>query len=84
MLAIVSVNAGFKAMEWIVIWGAVSIVSAALAAIFAAQKNRSVSTWAAWCFLLPPLVVLIMLMPKNAGPRPPRKALDDLDQGGLL
>lgn len=82
----VSASTGATAMEWIVIWGVVSLVAAILGGIFAAQKNRNASTWAAWCFIVPPLVIWIMLMPKNLGPRPRSKPLDDLDHptGGLL
>lgn len=83
----VSATTGVHAMQWIVIWGAVSLVSAALAAVFAGQKNRNVSFWTAWCFLVPPLVIWLMLMPRNTGPRPKPKPLDDLDSpsgGGLL
>lgn len=69
-----------------VIWGISAVVAAALAAVFAGQKNRDYSYWIAWCFLFPPLVVWLMLMPKREGPRPRQPSLDstDRDSGGLL
>lgn len=73
-------------MKWIVLWGVCAVTAAALAAVFAGQKNRDYSYWMAWCFLFPPLVIWLMLMPKNTGPRPRPKPLDDLDShgGGVL
>ncbi|MGQ0456491.1 MAG: hypothetical protein ACT4OU_05460 [Hyphomicrobium sp.] len=68
------------AMQWIVIWGLSAIGAAALAGVFAGHKNRDYSSWMAWCFLLPPLVIWLMLMPVNKGPRPRQPRLDDLDR----
>lgn len=67
-------------MTWIVIWGLSAICAAALAAVFAAQKNRDYSYWMGWCFLFPPLIIWLMLMPVNKGPRPRQARLDDLDR----
>ena len=70
-----------------VIWGISAVVAAALAAVFAGQKNRDYSYWIAWCFLVPPLVIWLMLMPKQQGPRPRQPRLDHTDRdggGGLL
>ncbi len=74
-------------MQWIVVWGLSAVVGAALAAVFATQKNRDISYWMAWCFIFPPLVIWLMLMPTNKGPRPRQPRLDDLDRadrGGFL
>lgn len=81
MLA-VAVSTGTTAMKWIIIWGGVALAAAILGGIFASQKNRDASSWAAWCFLFPPLVIFVMLMRKNTGPKPARKPLDDLDHHG--
>ena len=67
-------------MKWIVIWGVSALAGAALAAVFAGQKNRDYSYWMAWCFLLPPLVVWLMLMPSIKGQRPRQPSLDELDR----
>lgn len=80
-MAAVSISTGVTAMEVILIWGGVATCCAVLAFIFASQKNRDASSWAAWCFLVPPLVIWVMLMRRNSGPRPPRRPLDDLDHG---
>ncbi len=73
-------------VEIFVIWGVSAVVAAALAAVFAGQKNRDYSYWIAWCFLVPPLVIWLMLMPKREGPRPRQPPLDhaERDGGGLL
>ena len=63
----------------VVLWGAIAFTSAFLAALFANWKNRDCSSWAAWCFLLPPLLIALLLTPKNTGPAPRRPTLDQLD-----
>jgi hypothetical protein len=77
---------GDAAMEWIVIWGISAFAAAALAAVFAGHKNRDYSWWMAWCFLFPPLIIWLMLLPVKTGPRPRQPRLDDLDRdnGGLI
>jgi 4-amino-4-deoxy-L-arabinose transferase-like glycosyltransferase len=67
-------------MKWIVVWGLSACTAAALAAVFAGAKNRDYSYWIAWCFIFPPLVFWLMLMPANKGPRPRQRSLDDIDR----
>lgn len=69
-------------MQWIVIWGMSAIAAGALAAVFAGAKNRDFSFWIAWCFLVPPLIIVLMLLPKRPGIRPRQPRLDELDRGG--
>lgn len=64
----------------IVIWGLAAITAAALAGFVAGWKNRDYSYWMAWCFLVPPLLLWLIFMPKRQGPRPKRPSLDDLDR----
>lgn len=74
-------------MQWVAIWGLSAVTAAALAALFAGYKNRDYSYWMAWCFLVPPLVFWLLLLPKNQGPRPRQPRLDEIDRrdgGGLL
>ena len=66
----------------IAIWGLVAIVSAVLAGIVAGAKRRDHSFWAAWSFLFPPILLILLLMPSNKGPRPRRPSLDDLEERG--
>jgi hypothetical protein len=67
-------------MQYIVYWGVTAVVAAILAAIIAPMKNRDYNSWAAWCFLFPPLLIALILTPKSSVPprRPP--TLDQLDQ----
>lgn len=67
-------------MQYIVIWGSAAVAAAALAAVFACMKNRDYSYWVAWCFVFPPLVIWLMLMPTLKGQRPRQPSLDDIDR----
>ena len=64
----------------IAIWGIVSIASAIIAGIVAGAKRRDHSFWAAWSFLVPPMLLILLLMPSNKGPRQRRPGLDELEQ----
>lgn len=64
----------------IVIWGAIAFAASVLAGFAAGWKNRDYSFWMAWCFVVPPLVVWLIMMPKNTGPRPRQPTLDMLDR----
>jgi len=56
-------------MLTIVIWGAIAFSAAIAGAILAKNRNRNLSSWSAWCLLVPPLVVVLFLLPK-AEPAP--------------
>jgi hypothetical protein len=64
----------------IAIWGIVSIASAIIAGIVAGMKRRDHSFRAAWSFLVPPMLLILLLMPSNKGPRQRRPGLDELEQ----
>jgi hypothetical protein len=64
----------------IAIWGIVSIASALLAAVVAGAKRRDHSFWAAWSFLFPPMLLILLVMPSNPGPRPRRPSLEETDR----
>jgi hypothetical protein len=64
----------------IAIWGIVSIASAIIAGVVAGAKRRDHSFWAAWSFLVPPMLLILLLMPSNKGPRHRRPGLDELEQ----
>jgi hypothetical protein len=67
-------------IEVIVIWGAVALAAGIAAFVLAGIKNRDSSAWAAWCVIIPPLVLALALAPKNPGPKPRRTKLDELDR----
>jgi hypothetical protein len=67
-------------MTGVVIWGLAAITASALAGFLAGWKNRDYSYWMAWCFILPPLLIWLLFMPKRQGPRPKRPSLDELDR----
>jgi hypothetical protein len=66
-------------MLGIVIWAAAAFGAMLLAALFAGIKNRGINFWMAWCFFVPPLVIVLMLLPSRQGPRPRAPSLDDED-----
>ena len=66
----------------IVIWGFVAIASGVLAGILAGVKNRDYSFWIAWCFLFPPLLLFLVMLPRHDGPRPRKPTLDEQERHG--
>lgn len=68
-----------NAVQVIAVWGIVSIAAAVAAGIIAAVRNRDHSWWAAWSFVFPPMLIILLLMPRNTGPRPRRPSLDEED-----
>jgi hypothetical protein len=68
----------------IAFWGTAAIASAILAAIVAGMKRRDHSFWAAWSFLFPPMLLILLLMPSNKGPRPKQRSLDEAEERGVL
>lgn len=69
-----------NAVKWIAVWGIVSIAAAVVGGVVAAARNRDHSWWAAWCFVLPPMLIALFLLPTNRGPRPRRPSLDEDDR----
>ena len=63
----------------IAIWGIVSVASAIIGGIVAGAKRRDYSFWAAWSFLMPPVLLVVLLMPSNKGPRLRRPSIDELE-----
>ena len=71
-------------LETLVIWGLVAVGSAVLGMIIAGIKRRDFSGWGFWCFVLPPLLLVLIILPKNKGPRPRRRTLDEEDRHQIL
>jgi hypothetical protein len=68
--------------QGIVIWGLVALSAAFLGGVLAGVKNRDYSFWIAWCFVLPPMLLFILLLPKYEGVRPRQPTLDEQDRRG--
>jgi hypothetical protein len=69
--------------QFIAIYGVAMLVTSLAAAIIAGIKRRDFSYWATICFLFPPALILLFLMPKNTGPRPRRIGLDEEEERQL-
>ena len=67
------------AIKWIAIWGLVAIAAAIAGGIMASIKNRDHSSWAAWSFVFPPMLIMLALLSRNKGPRPRQRTLDEDD-----
>jgi hypothetical protein len=67
------------AVKYIVIWGLTAMAASLLAGIVAAAKNRDVSYWMGWSFVLPPMVIALFLIPALKEPRARRPSDDDDD-----
>lgn len=63
-------------VKYIAVAGIVMIVSGILGAFIASMKRLDTSKWGAWCFLVPPALLLLLILPKNTGPLPRRRPLD--------
>lgn len=63
-------------LRGIVIWGGIALASGIAGGLLAGVKNRDYSAWIAWCFILPPLVLVLLVVPKLQGPRPRQPRLD--------
>ncbi len=57
------------AVKVITIWGLTAIAVSLIAGVLAGIKNRDVSYWMGWCFILPPMLVALLMIPKLAEPR---------------
>ena len=69
-----------NAVTVISLWGLLAIGASAGAGVIAAVKNRDHSWWAAWSFVLPPMLIALLLLPANKGPRPKGRSFDDDDR----
>ena len=65
--------------KFIAVWGIVAVVSAIVAGIVAGMKRRDHSFWAAWSFLVPPMLLILLLMRSNKGPRLRRRSIDEVE-----
>lgn len=65
---------------WIAGWGLLAMAASAAAGILASFKNRDYSFWMGWSFLVPPMVIALLLLPRHIGPRPRRMTLDEEDK----
>jgi H+/Cl- antiporter ClcA len=63
----------------IAIWGIVAIAPAIVAGIVASIRRRDHSFWAAWSFLVPPMLLILLLMPSHKGPRQRRPGIDEIE-----
>ncbi|MGE8943579.1 hypothetical protein ACO2I3_16860 [Leptospira interrogans] len=69
---------GSGMVEWVVIWGIIAVASTAIAGLLAGWKNRDYSFWMGWSFVVPPLVLILVFLPKR-DQRRRRPTLDDED-----
>jgi hypothetical protein len=65
-------------------WGVAAIAASIIAAIVAGMKRRDHSFWAAWSFLVPPMLLILLVMPSNKGPRTRRPGIDEIEERGGL
>jgi len=70
-------------LRGIVIWGGIALASGIAGGVLAGVKNRDYSAWIAWCFILPPLVLVLLVVPKHQGARPRQPRLDADENHGF-
>lgn len=66
-------------LRWIVIWAAIATLSAIACGFLANARNRNASMWAAWGFVLPPVLIILLLLPRNRGLRRVSPSFDEED-----
>ena len=69
-----------SALSAIVLVCVIMIAGGIGGALVAGSKNRDVSFWAAWGFIFPPSVLVLVMLGRNQGPRPRRPTLDEEDR----
>ena len=67
-------------MQAIVVWGVTALLAGVLGSVLAHWKNRDWNFWTAWCFLVPPVLILLAILPKRVGPTPRTPTLDQIDR----
>ena len=65
-----------SAVVVIAIWGLVAIAAAVVAGIIASTKNRDHSFWFASTFVVPPLLVFLLFLPRLKE-RQKRRSIDE-------
>lgn len=66
-------------LMFIVLVSTVMVLSGILGGVIAGLKNRDYSSWIAWCFLIPPAIIVLLFLPTLKGPRPRRPTMDEED-----
>ena len=64
-------------ITFITVWLAAGIVTSLLAWPLANYKRRLVSFWTFWSFWLPPMLLVLLLAPRNTTPTAPKPGWDD-------
>lgn len=64
----------------IAVWGLIAIAASILGGLVAGAKNRDYSFWIAWCFVLPPMLLVLLVLPRHEGQRPRRPSVDEEDR----
>ena len=62
--------------KFVAIYGVLMLTAAIGAGILAGIKRRDWNYWATVSFLFPPAFFMLILMPKNTGPRPTKRSSD--------
>jgi len=66
-------------VTFITFYGLFMVVCAIIAAVVAKRKNRDVSAWVAWTFIIPPALCILLCLGRKQGPRPRRRTMDEED-----
>ncbi|MEO0810856.1 MAG: hypothetical protein AAFW82_09545 [Pseudomonadota bacterium] len=66
-------------LKIITLYGLIMIVCGAIAAILAGYKNRNISAWVAWGFLVPPSLIILLCLSRLKGGRPRQMTMDEED-----
>ncbi|MEM7619863.1 MAG: hypothetical protein AAF228_05290 [Pseudomonadota bacterium] len=60
--------------------GVIMLLSALLGSIIAWTKNRSADSWGFFCFLFPPMLIILLFLSKSSKSTHRKITKDDLDE----
>jgi 4-amino-4-deoxy-L-arabinose transferase-like glycosyltransferase len=69
--------------KFVAIYGLIALTAMLVACVLAVIKKRDWSYWMTITLLFPPVLILLLVMPKNPGPRPRREGLDEQEHREL-
>ncbi|KAB2851681.1 MAG: hypothetical protein F9K44_00705 [Hyphomicrobiaceae bacterium] len=62
---------------WILYYVAATFGAMMLALLIGRIKNRDAQQWAFFCFLFPPAILLLLVLPRRQSPRPKRMSWEE-------
>jgi hypothetical protein len=69
--------------KFVAVYGTIAFIAAIVAAVIAGFKRRDYSYWATVTLLFPPMLAVLLIMPKSGGLRRGREGLEAQEERQL-